>query len=218
MKKKKIQGHRRRWKHVERWRNDNLDFDLNNYLLNFRSLCNSKIRVHPWSGLTITNSEIPQPRGRTKQKMLTALINIYENWKEKLDKLNQPYYLKIWLFEPRFSQSQVVCAIGDEIDFYKHTFFEPEKSKAISFANYGKLESKLQHFSWQHRLNEDQYDNSFVGEPKHFVTLKDYEENKVWFENLLKKPHRTEVLSPPIGEITEVYFFKEGNVWLGEMK
>jgi hypothetical protein len=49
-----------------------------------------------------------------------------------------------------------------------------------------------------------------------YASLADYEEDKRWFEKMLKKPHRTTKLKEPIGDATESYSFKKGDVWLGE--
>ncbi len=218
MKQRKIRGHRRRWKNIENWRLDNLDLSLNDYLLNERDRYYAKIRVHPWSGLSLTNSEIPQPTGKTKQKILNGLLDIYEDWKKQLDKLGQPYYLKIWLFEPRFSQSQVVCAIGEDVEFYENTFSKPEIDKKINLSIYRQLKERLQNFSWEHRLDEDHYDNSEVGNPELYATRQDYEETKIWFSKLLKKPHQTYKFKEPIGNATESYSFRRGDIWLGGQK
>lgn len=199
MKLKKIRGHNRRQKQIDHWRVDNLSLDLIDYLLNHRDRYYTKISVHPWSGLSLTNSVTPQPTGKTKQEMLNGLLDIYENWKTQLDEFGQAYYLKIWLFEPRFSQSQVVCAIGDSIDFYENTFYKPELEKAIQLANYGALKTRLSKLSWDYRLDEDHYDNTEVG-------------------NRLTKPHRAQKFKETIGNTTESYSFKRGNIWLGEQK
>jgi hypothetical protein len=174
--------------------------------------------VHPWSGLSVTNSVTPQPTGKTKQKMLNGLLDIYENWKTQLDKLGQAYYLKVWLFEPRFSQSQVVCAIGDNVDFYENTFYKPDNAKTIQLKNYGSLNAKLSKLNWDYRLDEDHYDSTEVGEPDIYVSRQDYEETKTWFNKLLKKPHRIHKFKEPIGDTTENYSFKRGNIWLGGQK
>ncbi|UJP64743.1 hypothetical protein [Mongoliitalea daihaiensis] len=218
MRKKKIRGHKRRWKEIESWRLDNLDLNLTDYLLNERDRYYAKIRVHPWSGLSLTNSMTPEPTRKTKQKILKGLLDIYEAWKSQLDKLGQPYYLKIWLFEPRFSQSQVVCAIGDNVDFYENTFFNPEKSKVLNEDNYGELQGRLESFIWEYRLDEDHYDNTEVGEPEIYASRQDYEDIKIWFAKLLKKPHRTSKFKEPIGDITESFSFKRGDIWLGGQK
>lgn len=215
MRQKKIRGHNRRQKQIDHWRLGNLSLDLTDYLLNISDRYNTKISIHPWNGLSITNSAIPQPKGKTKQKMLNGLLDIYEDWKAKLDKLGQPYYLKIWLFEPRFSQSQVVCAIDENVDFYKNTFDEPGVVNAIQLEHYGTLKAKLSKLSWECRLDEDHYFNNEVGEPEDYASKVDYEHMVHWFEKLLKKPHRTHKLTEPIGEMTESYSFKRGYVWLG---
>ncbi len=218
MRQKKIRGHNRRHKQIDNWRLDNLSLDLTDYLLNERDRYYAKIRVHPWSGHSLTNSITPQPTGKTKQKILNGLLDIYEDWKTQLDKLGQPYYLKIWLFEPRFSQSQVVCAIGDNVDFYENTFYKPETDKNIQLDSYGLLKTKLSKLNWDYRLDEEHYDNTEVGEAEIYASRQDYEDTVKWFDKLLKKPHRTHKFIEPIGETTESYSFKRGDLWLGGQK
>ncbi|WP_051211192.1 hypothetical protein [Runella zeae] len=218
MRKKKIRGHNRRQKQIDKWRLDNLSLDLTDYLLNQRDRYYAKITVHPWSGLSLTNSITPEPTGKTKQKILNGLLDIYDDWKEQLDKLRQPYYLKVWLFEPYFSQSQVVCAIGDNVDFYKSTFYKPDTNKTIQLHNYGSLKTKLSKLNWDYCLDEDHYDNAEVGKPETYASRQDYEETKMWFDILLKKPHRTHKFKEPMGDTTKSYSFKRGNIWLGGQK
>jgi len=218
VRQKKIRGHNRRQKQIDNWRLDNLSLNLTDYLLNQSDRYYAKIRVHPWSGLSLTNSVTPEPTGKTKQKMLNGLLDIYEDWKKQLDKLGQPYYLKVWLFEPRFSQSQVVCAIGDNVDFYENTFYKPDTNKTIQLDNYGSLKTRLSKLNWDYRLDEDHYDNTEVGEPEIYASRQDYEEMKTWFDKLLKKPHRTHKFNEPIGDTTESYSFKRGDIWLGGQK
>lgn len=213
MRYKKIRGNRKRLKLVELWRQWGLDIDLDrlaNYQYEY-----TKIYVKPYSNIMLLNSQIPQPKGMIKQKMLSGLIDIYDSWKAELDKRGEPYYLKIWLFEPRFSKSQVVCAIGKRIEYYENTFFEPELEKIFHPDNYGTLKTRLAKLNWKHRIDEDYYDNSDLGKPADFSRPEDYEEHKKWFEKQLKKPHRTIILEEPIGDITETYCFKQGNLWIG---
>jgi hypothetical protein len=211
---KKIRGHKRRWKDIENWRLDNLDLNLTDYLLNERDRYYAKIEVYPWSGISVTNSVIPEPTGKTKQKILSGLLDIYENWRNQLDKLGQPYYLKIWLFEPRFSKSQIVCAIGDSIDFYDNNFFKPDNKKVPNPENYGQLKNRLGKLNWVYRLDEDHFSNCEVGEPELYASRQDFEETERWFRKQLTKPHRTEKLKEPIDDMTEYYSFKMGDLWL----
>lgn len=192
-----------------------MSFDLVHYLVNERDRCYAKIRVNPWSRVSLTNSVIPEPRGTTKQKILGGLLGIYQHWKTQLDTLQQSYYLKLWLFEPRFSQSQVVCAIGDSLNFYEHTFFKPDREKIIRPDKYGTLKARLEKLNWGYYLDEDHFDNSEVGEPEQYASKRDFEYTQKWFTNLLKKPHRKVVFNEPIGDITETYSLKRGDVWVG---
>lgn len=76
MKTKKIRGHKRRWNEIDRWVefNKNLDFDyLKKYQRDY-----AKITVHPWSGISVTNNQIPEPAGTTKIKTLNGLIEIHD--------------------------------------------------------------------------------------------------------------------------------------------
>jgi len=214
MKTKKIRGHKRKWKDIEKWISytKNLDLDyLKQYQRDY-----AKIRVHPWSEISVTNSQIPEPKGETKSKIISGLIEIYDAWGKKLEQLGEPYYLKIWLFENRFSNSQVVCAIGDCLDFYENTFFKSDSSKELKPENYGRLEKAITEFKWDYRFDEDHFDNTEIGSPEDYMTLSDFEDNKKWFEKMLKKPHRTVKYKEPIGDATESYSFKKGVVWLGQ--
>jgi hypothetical protein len=216
MRIKKIRGHRRKWEQIKKWRKSNLNLNLE-HLENYgRRYC--KIRVHPWSGISITNSIYSQPKRRTKQEILKGLIDIYESWKETLDTKGQPYYLKIWLYEPRLALSQVVCAVGENIDFYEKTFNKCEVNRKHDNKTLGALESRIEGFNWECYLDEEHYDNTFVGKPEDYVSYDDYQESKVWFGRLMKRPHKTKYLKEPIGDVTELYRFKQGYVWIGEKK
>ena len=216
MRQKKIRGHKRKWKEIEKWRLTHLGFNLTDYLLNYSDRYYVKIRVHPWSGLSLINSVTPQPTRKTKRKMIEGLLDIYEDWKTQLDNFGQPYYLKIWFFEPHFSNSQVVCAIGSNIDFYENTFSKSKTNKMLKTDNYGQLKNRLDNFTWGYRLEENHYANTEVGEPEMYVSRQAYEDYKKWFSKLLKKPHQTHILEEPMGDITEIYSFKLGNIWLGQ--
>lgn len=213
MKTKKIRGHRRRWEAIDQWVETHQHLDLD-YLKKYQQDY-AKIRVHPWSGITLTNSRIPAPKGETKTRILHGLIEIYDTWKQELDKLGRPYYLKLWLFEPRFSTSQVVCAIGDCLDFYENTFYKPDYSKDLKTQHYGQLENEVVKFNWDYRLDEDHYNNTEPGSPNLYSNIEDYYAEKRRFDKMLHKSHRITKLQQPIGEITECYSFKKGDVWLG---
>lgn len=200
MKQQKIRGFKRRHRDIEKWRLANLELRLD--LIEKYDYDNIDIVVHPWCDISIINSEIPEPKGKTKQLMLDGLIDIYYSWKEQLNKINQPYYLKIWLYEPRFSKSQVVCAVGNRINYYENLFINPDKIRYLKNDNFGQSKIKLDVFDWIHCLDEYQFDNNDLDES---------EEDRRWFNKMMKKPHRT----TKIDDSTELYSFKQGYVWVG---
>ena len=195
-----------------------MSFDLTSYLLNEHERYHAKIGVYPWSGVSVTNSIIPEPTRFTKRKILSILLDIYENWKNQLDKFGQPYYLKLWPYEPRFSKSQVVCAIGASVAYYENNFFIPEKDRAINPDNYGQLKHRLEKLNWDYRFDEDHFSNYEVYDPELYASKQDFDETRIWFNKLLKKPHRTEIFNNPNGDRTESYSFKCGDMWIGGLK
>lgn len=210
MKYQKIRGHKRRQKAIEQWRLENLKLRLN--LIEKYNYNYVDIVVHPWCDISIIKSEFPEPTRKTKQLILNGLIDIYYSWKKQLGDIGQPYYLKIWLFYPRFSKSQVVCAIGDKIDYYENLFQKPNYTKQLKSENYGNLKNRLDQLEWEYCLDEDHIENDYVGEPAQYLNGNDFLEAKNWFAKTMKKPHRTTKLDDDI----EYYSFKKGNLWLGE--
>ena len=118
--------------------------------------------------------------------MLDGLIDIYDSWKVQLDKIGQPYYLKIWLYEPRFSKSQVVCAVGDRISYYENIFQRSDDGSRLETEHFGSIKEKLKKLNWEYRLDEDHFDNNEIGEPESYLSLNDFKESKKWFERVLK--------------------------------
>lgn len=137
-------------------------------------------------------------------------------WKHQLDKLGEPYYLRIWLYEPRFVRSQVVCAIRESIDFYGITFHQPEEAK--SPPPFSRLAEPLAAFRWSHALDEDHIDNGDLLHLREHGPHEAYIAEKRSLDGLRKKPHRRTTFDSPIGSATESYAFKRGSVWLGEEK
>ncbi|RKE95201.1 hypothetical protein [Ichthyenterobacterium magnum] len=214
MKVKKIRGHKRIWNDIERWKKANLYLDIEKLKHSERDYV--KIWIHPFSSISLTNSQYPEPKGETKKRILNGLFDIYECWEKQLNQLNKPYYLKIWLYTPRFSKSQVVCSITNSINLYKNTFSIPENVKTFKPNSVGVAESRIKNYKWEHRVDEEFLDNTEIGQPEDFKTVNDYYENKKWFEAKLKKSHRKTEYKKPIANITEFYAFKLGDVWLGE--
>lgn len=211
---KKIRSHKRIWKDIDSWVNNSKNLDIENLKQLQRDY--TKVRVYPYTDTSNVKSVFPQPKGITRLKILEGLVTIYESWQQSLEKLNEPYYLKIWLYEPYLTHSQIICAIGDFICFYDTTFFKPALSKTLNPKNYGALEEKMKTFNWEYYYDEEHLDKTTLGQPEDYYSQEEFEREKKWFDNKLKKPHRITKYDEPYGDATEGYSFKRGVVWIGE--
>ncbi|WP_291143619.1 hypothetical protein [Flavobacterium sp. UBA7680] len=215
MRIKKIRGHNRIHRQIEKWKFNSLSYNLKPYLENENHRDYIKIHVSPFCDLSITNSIIPEPKGKTKKLILSSLLEIYSHWEELLKKTGKPFYLKIWLFEPRFSNSQVVCAIGNDIDYYKNTFTASEEIIVFKNDRYGnEMQSKIELFDWKLFLDEVFYYDDEVGDKEMYISESDYFESRRRFKKIMKKEHRVKKFEW-LGENRECYIFKKGEVWLG---
>jgi hypothetical protein len=78
--------------------------------------------------------------GKSRKFILENLFKIYHKWHGELIKIDQPFYLAIWLYDPRLLKSEVVCAIDEKISYYEiEVFVESNKPNKISLSQYGDL-------------------------------------------------------------------------------
>lgn len=204
---KKIRGHKRIWKNIDNWVAQNKQLDVE-YLKNSQRDY-VKVWLQPFGNISLLNSEFPKPKGKTRQKLIAGLLEIHQHWKQELDKLNEPYYLKIWFYNNDVSNSQVVCAIGNCLDFYENTFHNPKENKAFP------LNNKLG-LNWEHHHNENHFTVDDIGEPDHFYNMKEYLDNKKRVEKIMKNSKtRITKHKDESGKTTTYYSIKYSDVWLG---
>lgn len=212
---RKLRGHKRISKQISKWAEGSCNTDMQQYLRVIRDRSYVKIAIHPYNGLRMNRAQIKQPHGTNRQLMLAGLIAVYDNWKKQLDAMNQPYYLQIWLYEPHFVKSQVVCATGESLHYYADIFPPADTGRRFMYEQYGKLAEQLRAFQWQEKVHEDVLFDNEIGEPEDYASLTDYRSMKSSFEAKLKKTHRTTLLSEGLAA-REAYSFTCGRVWVGK--
>jgi hypothetical protein len=210
VKYKKIRGLKRKVAKIQNWIKEYLELDIEQ--LSEYKYYYSKVYVQPWDNLTLTNSQIPEPKTKAKKEILNGLEKIYGNWKNELDKLNKPYYLKIWIYEPRLSKSQVVCAIDERIEHYENLFKDGNfKQNNSSFTN--ELSSD---FKWQSKIDEEPYWKSELLWPsEQYEKIEDCNSDRKLLRKLEKGNYRKEIINNPNEEKDIIYFLKKGKVWVG---
>ncbi|SDS10173.1 hypothetical protein SAMN05216503_1985 [Polaribacter sp. KT25b] len=211
MKYKKIRGLKKKVAKIQNWVEEYLKLDieqLSEYKYHY-----SKVYVQPWDNISLTNSQIPEPKGKAKNEILNGLEKIYDSWKVELDKSEKPYYLKIWIYEPRISKSQVVCAIGDRIEYYENLFEKVNyKQNNSSFTN-----SLSSEFKWESKIDEVQYWKSELLWPsEQYENIEECYSDRKLLKKLENGNYRKELIDNPNEEKDIIYFLKKGKIWVGE--
>ncbi|XWW44939.1 hypothetical protein JYG30_19705 [Fibrella sp. USSR17] len=160
----------------------NVDFLLKEKYFNFE--------IEDWYGHNIYT------RGKTRKFIIESLFKIYYKWSEELLKLNTPFYLAIWLYDPWLLRSEVVCAIDDKITYYEEeAFMVSKKTNVLDLSQYGSLLREFSEFDWTRKV--------------HLEYFLDWE----------KKYHKKRQLTHTIErEAGKMYFYSQGDVWIGKAK
>ncbi|MEQ1078959.1 MULTISPECIES: hypothetical protein [Acinetobacter] len=209
IKYKKIRGEKRRIRKIKQWIDDHLDLDIA-YLKRYQ--CEYvKFWVDPWNRLSLTNSQYPQPQGIYKELFFNGLLQIYMSWKEQLDFLDQPYYLKIWLFENDLKRSQVVCVIGEKIEHYQNLFEKSLDETSLSIVEWQEVSDMMKKVNWEKKIEITLYEKDWLGRTDDYKTQKNYEDTKKWFNNNVIEKYRE--VKRIDGD--EYYIVETDNVWIG---
>lgn len=201
--KKKIRGWRRRIKQIEQWKQRFIDLDVEQLFCNHRDYV--KLWIDPFFRLTRRNPPMWYSR-----LLLEAMIEVYQSWYQQMNRLNEPFYLKIWLYHPNFIHSQIVVAFRDCLHFYDNTFEQSNDNKDFPSQLYGKIPD-LHNFKWKLSLESEYYS---LAELQADVGL-GFRTNKS-IEAIKNKAYKCETVKGTNGEDT-IYSVKLGNVWLGEL-
>ena len=198
--KQKIRGLRKRRAEIERWISNSLSLDLDRikkYQYEY-----TKIYVYPWSNLFCNE----QPPSDYRNQITSGLIDIYMNWRTELEKLDEPYYLKIWLSYPRFMKSQVVAGIGERIQWYNNVFPPVEEDFAFPISSFTKAEEKISKLNWTPFLDEDTFFESDV----------EYTESQKFINRIREKHDKKIIIDGEDGE--DICYTKtRGIVWCGSL-
>lgn len=207
---RKIRGHSRIQKDIEAWKNYNLELDFENLEDVKRDYC--KIWVSPFGDISVSGSEIPLPKGKNRKLILEGLLAVFNSWEKQLKRLNKPYYLAIWLFEPDIVKSQVVCAIDEMLDFYNKTFYRPEKQLKMPAENHGAFKEEIETFNWVFAHDDNYFTNDDLKmEIDEYVSEEDYYASQKWYKRKLKENPRS--FTDEYGRTS--YYIRRGTVWIG---
>lgn len=209
---KKIRGHRRRQRLIEEWISTHKSADLS--ALDENDYFYAKIPLSPWNNLSSRSSNLSEIKGLSKKMIMSGLFQIYFSWREQLNARAEPYYLKIWVYEPRFSKSQVVCAVGDRIQYYEQLFLKSEDGLIFNSSKDGTNHLRMTKLNWEPAYDEEHFDRSIIGSVEMYNSVGDYMNASNQFDQMVKKAHRMSSKTQD-GEKVEVYSIRKGVVWIG---
>lgn len=204
-KKKKIRGWKRHKKKIDRWKQNVINLDMNYIRENQRDY--AKLWIHPFYALVRTN-----PPNWYNRLLLSAMIDVYLDWYEKMTNENEDFYLKIWLYEPDFISSQIVVSYKDCINFYDNTFDKYTIPKAFPFHKYESLKDKLTLFEWEAHIDANKYWEEDLNEN---IELGLSTKDKI--SAIINKSYKTEKIKLNYG-YDVLYKVNVGDIWVGTLK
>lgn len=130
-----------------------------------------------------------------------------------MEKLNKSYYLKIWLYEPRISKSQVVCAIDYKIEYYENIFEKADfKQNSSSFTN-----QMSSNFKWQPKVDEEHFwRNDLLWPMDQYDKIKNAYADKRRLKKLESMNIKKEKTTYSNGIEDIIFFVPVGKIWTGE--
>jgi hypothetical protein len=153
----------------------------------------ARVSIAPWYNLVKRN-----PPFWYRRRVLRAMMAVYDAWEAQLQRYDKPYYLKIWLFHPRFWQTQVVAAAGDRIVWYTNQFTAFPDASPKEFLLYDTPDTGIRRLHWQPHADEDYIDEDSGYSPQELAHLE----------------HHADAIEVVYGR--RLFRFRRGTVWLGE--
>jgi hypothetical protein len=205
-KKKKLRGWKRHKRKIEKWKQNAINLDIDYVREHHREYI--KLWVFPfYNGLGHRTPPVWYNR-----LLLDAMIDVYLTWYEKMKKENEDFYLKIWLYDPHFINSQIVVAYKDCLNFYDKTFDKRKEHKGFPYEKFHFLKEKLDKFEWELHIDTDYYDENDLNEwiMDGFKTEKEVQAIK-------DKAYKTYNIKSEDGTYIQ-YSIDKGDVWIGTLK
>jgi hypothetical protein len=151
--------------------------------------------------------------GKTRVDIFKILYSTYSQWKIELDKLNIPFYLGVWIYNPRLPKSEIVCAIGKEkIEYYQKKCFDfaTTKKEIIDVKDFKKDTNNL---LWTEKIDFDILEQWEIDFPKeNYESEEDWIEQQEVFKVFIRDSYKSE-----FDKKGKRYFKNVGEIWTGEL-
>lgn len=204
--KKKIRGWKRHKRKIERWKQNSIQLDMESLANNERDYV--KLWIHPFYRLEKRNP----PRWYC-ELLLEAMLDVYDSWKCGMESIKQPFYLKLWLYDPSFIKSQIVVAYKDCFDFYDNVFERNVLIKEFPFEKYPRLKERLKEYQWELHIDSLSY-----WESEWLEFIEDGEATEKELSDIREKANKIIETKTFEGKPDRIYKHYMGDIWVGSLK
>lgn len=190
---------------IERWKQEAIELDMDYVRDYHRDYI--KLWIHPFYTLVRRN-----PPAWFNRLLLEAMIDVYSVWYKKMKKENEDFYLKIWIYDPHFINSQIVVAYKDCLNFYNGTFVKRKEHKDFPYEKFHSLKDKLEQFEWDLCIDTDYYDETDLDE---------------WIIDGISSEKEVQAIKEKSYDVTSIkienetylqYCIDKGDIWVGTLK
>lgn len=197
--KSKIRGWKRRLYHIENWYKNNTYPDFEAFEKYYEDYV--KIRIDPWNRVCERN-----PPHWYSKAILARLIDIYDRWEIEYEKQNKLFDLQIWINDPNFIRSQIVCAKVDKEGIKRNNYFRKANEQTIFPKS--KWNSKV--YDLDKFVFEEYMDEDFA-----FENIENLEPDDI--KELIEEGYQKDEITID-GKPETRYSKRVGSVWIGRKK
>ena len=156
--------------------------------------------------------EVKEPARSTILRLLFKTCN---QWNWELEKLDQKFYLGIWLYEPRLPKSEVVCAIGKKLIKYYQNEALDSRNKQIKKPKFRFEEELKVSLNWSQKIDYNFLEKWEIDFPKKNYENEDlYHQEQKRFQSFIK--NSSKIIPEDKGEGIKAYGLDVGSIWVGE--
>ena len=195
--RKKIRGWKRRVEHLNWW-GEQIKQPYTKYFITERGRHTyERYRVSPFYRLIKR-----QPPLWFYKLIIAKIVAAYDNWQQTFDDLGIPYDLQLWIYDPDFIRSEIICYKMEEAGERKQFSWESTVDKPFPYNKFASKFYDLNKFEWL--LADD--------EPIQFED--DCEDADFTVEDLLKEGYVKKEQNNG-----GIYYAKRlGDIWIGRRK
>ena len=195
--RKKIRGWKRRIKQIDRWgedlKNPNIEWFKQKNTQHIYQRC----YLSPFYML-----DKRHPPLWFYKLIIAKFITAYSEWEKVFDESGIPYDLQIWLYNPSYIQSEIICYKVEEPGEHMRLGWEIEEQKPFPYQKFASKGYDLNEFEWA------------LAEEANVVWEDDFDYAEFTLEEILVDGYEKREL-----EDGQIYYAKRiGDQWIGRRK